>query len=291
MKYFISVVFMLALPGCAGSSKTSNRPSESENALLWEVSGKGLTQPSYLYGTIHMICPEDFLLGDSLKSAFGQAAKIYLELDMDDPSIALKTLQLSMLKNGSLKDLMAPASYEQLSNFVQDSLQMPMMVFNKMKPFALMSVLYTRVLPCSKPESYEQTFVQWAGQQRKEILGLEKLEEQFAVFDQIPDTTEARMVLDMIRDFNGQRSEFRKMTEAYKRKDLQALGGLMEESPDMKGYEDLLLVNRNRNWIPVMQAAMSANRCFFAVGAGHLPGQEGVIALLRKAGYQVRPLE
>jgi uncharacterized protein YbaP (TraB family) len=291
MKYSLAVIFALALLGCAGSSKTTQPTSETENSLLWEISGKGLSEPSYLYGTIHMICPEDFLLGDSLKSAFSRSAKVYLELDMDDPMMALKTLQLSLLKSGSLKDLMAPASYDQLSRFVQDSLQMPMMVFNKMKPFALMSMLYTRVLPCAKPESYEQTFVQWAGQQKKEIRGLEKLEDQFAVFDQIPDTAEARMMVDMIQHFDMQRNEFRKMTEAYKRKDLKALAGMIEESPDMKGYESLLLVNRNRNWIPVMQEAMSANRCFFAVGAGHLPGPDGVIALLRKAGYQVRSVE
>jgi uncharacterized protein YbaP (TraB family) len=291
MKYSLAVIFALALFGCAGSSKTTHRTSETENSLLWEISGKGLTEPSYLYGTIHMICPEDFLLGDSLKSAFSRSAKVYLELDMDDPMMALKTLQLSLLKTGSLKDLMAPASYDQLSRFVQDSLQMPMMVFNKMKPFALMSMLYTRVLPCAKPESYEQTFVQWAGEQKKEIRGLEKLEDQFAVFDQIPDTAEARMMVDMIQHFDMQRNEFRKMTEAYKRKDLKALAGMIEESPDMKGYESLLLVNRNRNWIPVMQEAMSANRCFFAVGAGHLPGPDGIIALLRKAGYQVRSVE
>lgn len=291
MKNWFPLLLALGFFGCAGSSKTKSSPEKTENALLWEISGKEGTAPSYLYGTIHMICPEDFMLGDSLKSVFGRSEKIYLEIDMDDPSMTMKTLQLSLMKNGSLKDLMGAKDYESLSRFVQDSLQMPMMVFNKMKPFALMSMLYTRVLPCPRPESYEQTFVQWAGQQKKEVRGLEKLEDQFAVFDQIPDTAEARMIVDMIDDFPAQRSEFRKMTEAYKRKDLQTLGGLIEESPDMKGYENLLLVNRNRNWIPVMQSAMTGNRCFFAVGAGHLPGPEGVISLLRKAGYRVRAVE
>jgi uncharacterized protein YbaP (TraB family) len=160
-----------------------------------------------------------------------------------------------------------------------------------MKPFTLMSVLYTKILPCSKMESFEQSFVAMAGQQNKEIRGLEKLEDQFAVFDQIPDTAEARMVISMIRDFEGQRQEFQKMVDAYKKHDLNTLAGLMEESPDMKGYENLLLANRNRNWIPVMESAMNQSPCFFAVGAGHLPGQEGVISLLRKAGYTVRPVE
>jgi uncharacterized protein len=66
---------------------------------------------------------------------------------------------------------------------------------------------------------------------------------------------------------------------------------MISASPDMAGFEDLLLVNRNMNWIPVMEKAMLAQGTFFAVGAGHLPGNEGVISLLKKAGYTVVPVE
>jgi uncharacterized protein YbaP (TraB family) len=59
----------------------------------------------------------------------------------------------------------------------------------------------------------------------------------------------------------------------------------------MAGYEDLLLINRNKNWIPVMEKAMSTQATFFAVGAGHLPGKDGIISLLRNAGYTVNPVE
>ena len=293
MKYLLPLLAVLFLhPACKTASKQASAPAESrENALLWEISGNGLAGPSWLYGTIHMICAEDFQLGDSLRASFSRAEKIYLELDMDDPSMVLRTLQLSMLKNGSLKDLMSRESYDTLNRFMTDSMHMPLMLFNKMKPFTLMSVLYTKILACDKTESYEQQFLSMASKEKKEILGLEKLEDQFAVFDQIPDSVEAQMILAMIRDFDGQRREFQKMTDAYKNRDLNTLAGLMEESPDMKGYENLLLANRNKNWIPVMQSAMAKTPCFFAVGAGHLPGPEGVIALLRKAGYNVRPVE
>lgn len=293
MKYLIPFMAVLFLcPACKTTSTQVSAPVESrENALLWEISGNGLARPSWLYGTIHMICAEDFTLGDSLRAAFSSAEKIYLELDMDDPSMALRTLQLSMLQKGSLKDLMSREAYDTLNRFMTDSMRMPLMLFNKMKPLALMSVLYTKILPCDKTESYEQQFLSMAVREKKEILGLEKLEDQFAVFDQIPDSVEAQMILALVRDFDGQRREFQKMTDAYKNRDLNTLAGLIEESPDMKGYENLLLANRNKNWIPVMQSAMAKNPCFFAVGAGHLPGSEGVIALLRRAGYRVRPID
>jgi uncharacterized protein len=291
LKYILFSVFIVSVfTDCKSTSKTKSVKIQ-ENALLWQINGKDLKKPSYLFGTIHMICPEDFIMSDSIRSTFARSEKIYLEIDMDDPAMTLKTLQLAMMKDKSLKDLMSKEDYTRLDKFMNDSIGMPLMIFNKMKPFTLMSILYTKVLPCPKMESYEQSFMSMAELQKKEILGLEKLEDQFAVFDQIPDSAEVKMILDMIDDFGGQQKEFAKMTEAYKRKDLDALSKMINASPDMAGYENLLLVNRNKNWIPVMEKAMSTQSTFFAVGAGHLPGEDGVISLLRKAGYTVSPVE
>lgn len=286
----VSLFIFLAFVNCKTATKTQSVPVQ-QNALLWQITGKGLTKPSYLYGTIHMICPEDFSMSDTLKASFAKSEKIYLELDMDDPAMTIKTLQLAIMKDKSLSDLMSKEEYARLDKFMKDSIGMPLLVFNKMKPFTLMSVLYTKVLPCKKMESYEQSFMAMAQQQKKELLGLEKLEDQFAVFDKIPDSAEAQMILHMINDFDGQRKEFAKMIEAYKKKDLDALSKMISASPDMAGFEDLLLVNRNKNWLPVMEKAMNAQSNFFAVGAGHLPGNDGVISLLKKAGYTVVPVD
>lgn len=288
LSFYLFIIFSFSF--CKTATKTQTLPA-NENALLWSISGKGLSGTSYLFGTIHMICPEDFIMSDTVKGSFANANKIYMEIDMDDPSMTMKTLQLSIMKDKSLKDLMSAAEYTRLDKFMKDTIGMPLSVFNKMKPFTLMSILYTKILPCSRMESYEQSFMAMAQKQKKEILGLEKIEDQFAVFDNIPDSAEARMIIEMISHFDEQKKEFARMTDAYKKKDLSALAAMINASPDMAGYEDLLLVNRNKNWIPVMEKAMQAQSNFFAVGAGHLPGKDGVIALLRKAGYTVTPIE
>ncbi len=271
-------------------AKAQQKP-DTQKALLWEISGKNLTAPSYLYGTIHMICPADFSMSDTIIKRFEKTKSLFLEIDMDDPSMNMKTLQLSMMKEGSLKDLYTADEYKELEKFMKDSIGMPLMIFNKMKPFTLLSIMYTKVLPCSGMESYEQHFLDMAKKQKKEINGLEKLEDQFAVFDNIPDSAEAQMILEMVRHFADQKKEFSKMTEAYKAKDLTAMAAMISDSPDMAGYEDILLVNRNRNWIPVIEKAMQKESTFFAVGAGHLPGNDGVIRLLRDAGYTVKPVD
>ena len=262
-----------------------------ENALLWQVTGKDLKQPSFLFGTIHMICPEDFSISDSIRSTFNRTGKLYLEIDMDDASLMIKTVQLSMLKQGSIRELMNSESYTRLERFMKDTIGIPMIMVNRMKPFTLLSLLYSKILPCRKPESYEQRLLEMAKKQNMEVLGLEKLEDQFAVFDKIPDTTEISMIMEMIDNYEIQRTEFTKMVLLYNHKDLNGLANMINASPDIAGFEDILLINRNRNWIPVMEKAMAAQPTFFAVGAGHLPGENGVIGLLKKSGYTITPVD
>jgi len=295
MKNVLLIACLFCLFACSSSKKTTAvaPPKDEvviENALLWQVSGQGLSSPSYVYGTVHIICKEDFQFSGTLKEKFREAKNIYLELDMDDPNMMMKMASLSMMKGQSMKDLMSPADYTYLSAYVKDSLGMPMMLFNKMKPITLMSLLYTKALPCSASESYEQTMVAMAKQQKKDIKGLEKIEDQMAVFYKIPDSVEAKMILDMIKNMPEQKAQFAQMVAAYKKEDLKSLSNAMSESPEWKGFEDIMLTNRNKNWIPVMETAMKESTTLFAVGAGHLYGKEGVINLLRQAGYTVTPV-
>jgi uncharacterized protein YbaP (TraB family) len=289
---FILFIILISI-SCSSSKKTATTKNDVdvENALLWQVSGKGLTAPSYLYGTIHIICKEDFRFSSTLKNKLLEARNLYLEIDMDDPGMMMKMASLSIMKGQTLKDLMSEQDYNMLSTYVKDSLGMPMMVFNRLKPITLMSLLYTKILPCSSNESYEQKLMDLAKQSKKEVKGLERLEDQMSVFDKIPDSVEAQMILQMIKTMPEQRAQFADMVKAYKKEDLKTLSAQMSESPEWKGFEDVLLVNRNKNWIAVMEAAMKEGTTLFAVGAGHLPGKEGVVTLLRQAGYTLTPVQ
>jgi len=259
--------------------------------LLWKISGKDLSKSSYLYGTIHMICATDFVISDSLKSAFNRADKIYLELDMDDPTMDAKMLRLSVNKGRKLSDIFSKEDYAKLNTFFRDSVGMPLALLNPLKPFTLLSLIYLKGLPCTQQESYEMNFVKMAKEQHKEINGLESLEDQFAVFDSIPEKDQAKMIMDLVNNFHEQKGEFERMVANYKAQNLNALQDEIEQSPDMKGQEEALLINRNKSWIPRMEGAMHANAILFAVGAGHLGGDFGVIKLLRDKGYKLTPVK
>ncbi len=267
-------------------------PAMAQHSLLYKISGKGLKQPSYLYGTIHLICPQDFFIGKQLKQVFTAAKTLYLEMDMDDPKVMMAVmLALQEQKAGySFEKLFKPEDYQKLSRYFKDSLGMSLANFDKMKPMVVQMTIAQRALTCPIPSSYEQTFVNMAKEQHKPIEGLEKPEEQIAIFDAIPDSAEVRWIMESINDMQKQKTQFAHIVAAYKQQDITAIHAIMKESPETAGFEDEMVYNRNRKWIPLIEKAIQKEATLIAFGAMHLGGNKGVVALLRKQGYKVEPV-
>ncbi|RPD38345.1 TraB/GumN family protein [Chitinophaga barathri] len=267
-------------------------PAFAQQSLLYKISGKGLKQPSYVYGTIHLICPDDFFLSAPLQKAFDQSKSVYLEIDMDDPAMMATMLGRLQEKDEqySLEKAFTPQDYRKLTKYMKDSMGMDVNAFKKMKPLVILSMILPKMLNCPTAMAYETKFVSMAKEQQKEILGLEALDDQIDVFDAFPDTLEARMIMDYINDLPKQKAIYSKLVAAYKKQDITRLHNLLGESPEFAGYEDKLVYDRNRNWIPVMEKAMQQETVLFGCGAMHLGGDQGVVELLRKKGYKVEPV-
>jgi uncharacterized protein YbaP (TraB family) len=270
----------------------ANAQAPKENSLLWEITAPGQSRPSYLYGTIHLICPSDFVLSNALKDAFTKTEQVALEMDMDDPAMMAKMMQTMNMKDGNeLKKLVSEAEYARLARFYKDSVGIGISMFEKAKPFVLMAPLFTAVLAC-QPQSYEMSLVGLAGKQKSEVIGLETLEEQMAIFDTIPYKDQMKMLLAMIDSLPQARREFKDLVELYKKQDIDALYQMtMGSAFGMEGNEKVMLFDRNKKWIPRIQKIMAEKTTFFAVGAAHLGGERGVIALLRKEGYELKAIQ
>lgn len=268
-----------------------NVKAQNENSLLWEISGNGLQKPSYLFGTIHMICKDDFFMPDIVRQKFSSADQVFLELDMDDPQMQLKLMKLATLKDGVTLKKLFGADYALADSFFKAKTGMSLILFNGFKPMMAMSMLYLKMLPCTQTESYETSFMSMARESKKDIKGLETVEDQMQVFDNIPDSIEAANIINMIKEFDTQAKQFADMVQVYKQQNIQKLFSSVNTSPDLMSAQEDLLTKRNSNWIPVMEKNMKEGSCFFAVGAAHLGGDIGVISLLKKAGYKVRAVK
>jgi len=269
-----------------------NAQTPKENSLLWEITAPGQSRPSYLFGTIHLICPADFSLSDSLKIAVTKTEQVALEIDMDDPAMMAKMMKTMNMKDGNeLKKLVSETEYNKIAQFYKDSVGIGLSMFEKAKPFVLMGPLFNSVLAC-QPQSYEMSLVELAGKQKSEVIGLETLEEQMAIFDTIPYKDQMKMIVMMIDSLPQARKEFKDLIALYKKQDVNELYQMTRKSSfGMEGNDEVMLFDRNKKWIPRIHKMMTEKPTFFAVGAAHLGGDRGVIALLRKEGYKVRAIQ
>ncbi|MEO8943284.1 MAG: TraB/GumN family protein [Ginsengibacter sp.] len=286
---FSTILFM----SCRAQSEHSFVTQNNDNSLLWKISGKGLQKPSFLFGTFHLLCKEDIHFSDQLKKAVKASDKVYMEMDMDDPSTMLGgMLYMNMRNDTTLESLYTPEEYKRLEQYFSDTLKMPVMLLQKAKPYFLVALLYPRMMNCKTPAGVEEELMKIAKEEKKEIKGLETIQFQASVFDSIPYEWQAKELLKNIDRFTYYKNEFETMLQFYKNQELDSIAGMMNsnEFGDEK-YDDLLLNDRNKNWVSQLKEIMKNEPVFVAVGAGHLVGEKGLINLLKKEGYKVEPLK
>ncbi|WP_026631857.1 TraB/GumN family protein [Dyadobacter alkalitolerans] len=273
------------------TSLFANAQAPTENSLLWEITSPGQAKPSYLFGTIHLICPADFSLSDSLKATLARTQQVALEIDMDDPGMMAGMMKsMNMTDGNELKKLVTEQEYARLAKFYKDSVGVGIAMFEKAKPFILMGPLFNAVLAC-QPQSYEMSLVELAAKQESEVIGIETLDEQMAIFDTIPYKEQVKTIISMIDSLPQARKEFRNLVALYKSQKINDLYNLMMASNyGMDGNEEVMLFSRNLKWIPRIRKIAGEKPTFFAVGAGHLGGDRGIISLLRKDGFKVRAI-
>jgi uncharacterized protein len=280
------------IAGCNAQKEYSFIKQKNNNTLLWQVSGNGLKHPSFLFGTFHLMCKEDIHFSSQLKEAIKTCNEIYMELDMDDPSTLLGGMLYMNMKNGKkLSDLYTPEEYKKLQSYFTDSLNTPIMLLQRAKPYFLVALLYPKMMDCTSPAGVEEELLQIAKENKKEIKGLETIQFQASVFDSIPYEWQARELLKNIDSFSVYKQEFDEMIALYKKQQLDSMQNMLLKSEfGSEEYEDLLLNDRNKNWAKELKEIMAKESVFVAVGAGHLTGEYGLISLLRKQGYGVDPL-
>lgn len=259
----------------------------AQKSLLWKVDKKG-SQPAYLFGTIHIFPQEKFSISDKVGRAFDQSEALVMELSMA-PGFEMEMMQQAPMKNGtSLDDLLTPAELKKLDSALAVS-GMSRMIFNNWKPLLITSLFYNQFMD-GGVASFELALQKRALESGKEIHGLETVARQMEVFESIPYADQAQDMMEMITRSDFYRALFDEMVTSYQAEDIDKMLELStREMDDMKEIE-LFLDTRNAEWIPKMLDLMTTEKVFFAVGAGHLGGDNGLLELLKKAGCKVTPV-
>ncbi len=268
---------------------TSSHAQTAPSSLLWEIRGNGLQQPSYIFGTFHILCKQDFTISGILKDKIITSKQFYSELAMNDPGLQMQLAMKMMMPDKTLQSLMTDSDYQKVSNRFQTIVGMPMVTFNNFKPFVALSLLAMNSISCTDKVQPESLFTELATQNHLPIFGLETIDDQVNAIDKEPLDSQMNSLRQTALNFDSVKNIMANMVSVYKLRDIDSLYSFMKNAGASDDFEMEMIIKRNRNWIPLIKKAVAEKPTFIAVGAGHLGGKDGVINLLRKEGYRVTP--
>lgn len=281
---FICAVFAFFFFVCNGIS-AQTKTSKLENSLLWEVSGNGLKKPSYLYGTIHMICSKDYFLSDKAKNAFEKSDKLILEINFTDPNEMSQMQQLAMGKEPLSKKL-TPEQLAKLDAILKKSTGMSVQQVDSFSLLTVLSLISMKSFGCLDLKFYEMEFSDAAKKRNIPIVGLESVKSQFEILENAYTNDE---MLGLLEESTPE--ETVQLVDAYKSENIEAMYAFStDERFTSEKTKKQIIDDRNLNWVKQIPELTKQNSVFMAVGAAHLGGGYGVINLLRKEGYTVKPV-
>lgn len=286
---------LLALLGLFAAFSIPAQSASHPHTLLWKISGNGLTKPSWLFGTMHVLCSDDAQLSDSLKSVIANCEEVYFEINLSDMSAMMGAMKyMRMNDSKKLSDLLPAQDYEKVkSYFSKNAPVLPFGMLERFKPMLISSLLEEQSMGCKTMDGMELQIMKTLHNGKNQpVRGLETIEFQAGLFDSIPYEDQAKDLVNYIDSVDQYRKMTQDLAAVYKSQDLDKIDELSKkDDASMTAHMDLLLYGRNRNWASKLNTLLRERSLLVAVGAAHLPGDQGVIGLLRKQGYIVTPVK
>lgn len=271
--------------------------------LLYKIDGNGLEKPSYLFGT-HHLAPISFL--DSItgmREAVYDTDAVIGEIDMTGEASSLSLAMLPYMTapaDSTLSRLYTPKQFDDLNNtFVAlDILPgLNLYAFDAMKPLVVANLvtiaLYQKSMPDFDPtQQLDRFFQQNAADIGKKVIPLESVEQQASLlYDFEPLDVQAEALAELLYNPDEVAAAAGELNKAYLRHDIFALKQLSFKDEDHPEFMDALVSERNARWLSRLPGIMAGQSVLIAVGALHLPGDDGLIEGLRKLGFSVTPLD
>ena len=268
--------------------------------LLWKITGNGLKHPSYLFGTHHLI-PIQFL--DSvpgLFKAFNESETVVGEMVLNNLDASVKIQQAAIMPNHKkISDLLTEQEYKFVDNELKTTLKFGLKEVSIMNPSLILTMYemekYKKLTGFSDDKQSDSYFQLVAMEKEKKVLGLETIEQQIALlFGNGSLERQAKVLVESMRkkdDMLKEMISLNKLYKAGKLNDLHLLSKGKGAITDMTDEEFRRMADdRNADWITKLPKMLKESSCFIAVGALHLPGQNGLLKLLEKEGYKLSPV-
>jgi len=273
----------------------SHTAAASRN-FIWKVSGK--QGAMYLVGSIHMLTKDYYPLNPALDTAFKDSDVLVEEADLGEMLGA--DAQMSVLMRGrlpadqSLDKVVSAETFAQVKKHIAGH-GLPMELVKQFKPWMLALMLETfewQKAGFDPNLGLDKHFYDRAQTDGKTVQGLETADFQISLFDSMTPQQQDRLLADTLKGIDTEMTNISRLTDAWKSGDAPTVERIVlaDLKEDAVMYQRLL-VDRNKAWMPKLEALFARQgRAFVVVGAAHLIGPDGLLAMLKSRGYSVEQL-
>ena len=274
------------------TSSTTDQ-SFSGNGMLWKIEVQG-PAPSYILGTIHSEDPRVMNFSPSLEKAFSKTDTFIMEVILDEAALIQMSTSMIFMDGRTLESIIGESLFEKVSKAMADR-GVAEMAVNQMKPWAVMSMLS---VPAPETGQFMDLVLYGkAKSEGKKVFGLESVKDQLKVFDEMPMDDQVVLLEDTLNQIDKIPQLFDKLIQTYIKGDLDGVAQIGKQfiTPENKALAERVLkqLNDDRNLAMADQMLphLMAGNAFIAVGALHLHGPNGLIALLSDKGFKVTPVQ
>lgn len=266
--------------------------SAQYHSLLWKISGNGLAEPSYLFGSMHTSDSRVKKMSDRAIPFFNESGGFAMELDPKEALDMSLFSKLMMGKNYSLKKMIPQAEYLLLDSVIRDQTGFSMGLLDNMAPVFIMTIFETAGMELSDSQSNEDEVLDLylydlAKEKQKPVIGIETADEQLSALNSLTYNEQADMLVHEVHEYERNRQGAAKMVQFYLEENLDSLANGNEENEMPQKFYKALVTDRNKRMANRIGDFIRKQSTFIAIGALHLPGEKGVIELLRKKGFLV----
>lgn len=259
--------------------------------LLWKISKGG--KASHLFGTMHVSDSEITTLPAPVERALNESERFVMEA-LPEPEQILQMYGMMFFADGDRLSNHVAAPIFARAREILGAYRLPPEAVAAMKPWAaFLTMSYPPEQAGAPDEALDLMLLARAKQNGAEVAGLESLTEQAALFGQFTLTEQARILTDTVCHYDLARREFARLKSLYLRRDLGSLYRYSRRytargKPIYKRLMQALNADRNGRMVERMRPILDKGGAFIAIGALHLAGEEGVLALLEKQGYRLQ---
>lgn len=262
------------------------------SSLLWEIKGLKQKNSAFIFGTMHLMDDSHFYFPKKLEKIILNVETVCLEIN--DIQRTQLNPNLLFLNEGSFLAKLRESAMDSICNWASAKLLMNREQFttnfSKAKPFLLFQLILQSELPANLQSQELAIEKLLQTKKNKQTIGLETVEDQLALFDDLPFESQTNLIMTEIAAESDVLINFTNLQENYLEQNVEKIHDLLLKENTDSIFNIRFIDERNLSWVKKMIPMISSQSTLFAVGAGHLGGENGILNLLRKEGFTLTPI-